>query len=104
MLTPFDFFAGSPAVLGLNVQPFDFGRGATLFSANVAALKGGKKIQIRLGSKTGTIIGTLTVTATGGVTTFKAQTARITKVTGVHDVYLTFAAAGAANLQSFKFA
>ena len=82
----------------------DFGSGETFFIAGVAAARGGKKIQVRLGSANGTIIGTLTIAPTGGLTTFKPQRTGISKVTGVHDVYLTFAAGGVANLQAFRFA
>jgi hypothetical protein len=82
----------------------DFGAGATSFTATVAALKSGKRIQVRLDSANGTVIGTLIVGATGGLTTFKPQRTAITKVAGVHNVYLTFAVAGTTSLESFKFA
>ena len=85
-------------------RPSDLAHGDYATNAAMAAAKAGKKLQVRLGSSTGTIIGTLTIAATGGLTTFKPQRIAIAKVTGVHDVFLTFAAAGTANLQSFKFA
>jgi hypothetical protein len=85
----------------------DFGSsGATKFTADVAAAKGrgGKKIQVRLGSATGTVVATLTVQETGSWTTFVAQTTGMTRVTGVHDIFLTFAGGyGVANLDWFKF-
>jgi hypothetical protein len=85
----------------------DFGSsGATKFTADVAAAKGrgGKKIQVRLDSPTGKIAATLTVQETGSWTTFVAQTTGMAKVTGVHDIFLTFAGGyGVANLDWFKF-
>ncbi len=81
----------------------DFGTGANSFTANVAALTGGKKIQIRLDSPTGAVIGNLTIAATGNLATFKTQRTGITKVTGVHDLYLTFTGGAVANFQSFRF-
>jgi hypothetical protein len=84
----------------------DFGSGATKFTANVAADKGrgGKRIQVRLDSPTGKIVGTLTVQETGSWTTFAAETTNMTRVTGVHDIFLTFAGGyGVANLDWFKF-
>jgi hypothetical protein len=86
----------------------DFGNGSAVrFTANVAAAPGwgGRKIQIRTGSANGPIVGILTIGETGSWTTFKAQSATISKVTGVQNVYLTFAGAGwVGNIQSFKFA
>jgi hypothetical protein len=81
--------------------------GATKFTANVAAAKGrgGKKIQVRLDSPTGKIAATLTVQETGSWTTFVAETTGMAKVTGMHDIFLTFAGGyGVANLDWFKFA
>lgn len=85
-------------------QNFDFGSGANAFFANVAAVTGGKKIQIRLDSPTGTVVGNLTVASTTGLTTFKTQHTGISKVTGVHNLYLTFTGGAAVNFQSFWFA
>jgi hypothetical protein len=50
------------------------------------------------------VIGTITVPATGGATTFKTMSVSISKVTQVHDVYLTFAGGtGVGNVSWFKF-
>jgi hypothetical protein len=81
----------------------DFGTGANAFTASVAAITGGKKIQIRLDSPTGAVIGNLTIASTRGLTTFKTQRTGIRKVTGIHNLYLTFTGGAPANLQSFRF-
>jgi hypothetical protein len=83
----------------------DFGGGATSFAAGVAAANGwgGKSIQLRLDSPTGAVIGTLTVPATGSWTTFKTVQVAISKVTQVHDLYLTFAGGAVGNVSWFKF-
>jgi hypothetical protein len=52
----------------------------------------------------GKLIGTMKLAGTGGWNIFKLQTIAITKVTGVHDVYLTFGGgASAGNFDYFKF-
>ena len=62
-------------------------------------------MQIRTGSATGAIVGTLTVQSTGAWNVYTAQTATLTtKLTGVQNLYLTFSGgSGVANIQSFKF-
>ena len=85
----------------------DFGTGATkvTFNLGVDALNAGRQIVLRTGSPTGAIVGTLTVKSTGGWGVYTAQTATLTtKLTGVQNLYLTFAGGtGVANIQSFKF-
>jgi hypothetical protein len=85
----------------------DFGTGATkaTFNLGVDATNAGRQVQIRTGGATGTIVGTLTVQNTGGWGVYTAQTATLTtKLTGVQNLYLTFAGGtGVANIQSFKF-
>ncbi|MDB5319927.1 MAG: hypothetical protein JWN40_1558 [Phycisphaerales bacterium] len=90
----------------LGYTKVDFGNGATKFTASVAVPKdhAGKKIQVRLGSLTGTVVATLTVASTGSWTNFIQESAAMSKVTGVQDIYLTFVGGyGVANLDWFKF-
>jgi len=54
---------------------------------------GTPKIEIRLGSPTGTLAGTLQVAATGGFNAYEEQSCSINKITGVQDVYLVFGGA-----------
>lgn len=92
----------------LEYKGIDFGStGSRSFSIGLAVLNtyAGRKIQIRIGSPTGTVIGTVTTAGTGSWTTYKTQTVAVSKVTGVQTVYLTFAGTGyIANLAWFKFA
>lgn len=86
----------------------DFGTGAlTKFLATIAVGPGyaGQKIVLHLDGLTGTTIGTLTTTGTGGWQTYVTQSAYISKVTGVHKLYIQFVGwNGIANLMSFRFA
>ena len=86
----------------------DFGTtGATRVALGVAAASGwgGKQIQIRTGSPTGTIVGILTVTATGGWTTVVSQSTTVAKLTGVQTIYLTASGgSGVGNLFWLRFA
>jgi hypothetical protein len=85
----------------------DFGgTGSKTFTASVAAANGwgGKQIQVRVGSPTGSVIGTLTVPSTGSWTTFKPVTINVSKITGVQDIYLTFVGGAAGNVAWIKFA
>lgn len=68
----------------------DFDRGATAFKVRAAADLSGGKIEIRLGSKTGTLIGTCDVTTTGSWSTYADFTCNVTNTTGTQDVYLVF--------------
>jgi hypothetical protein len=84
----------------------DFGSGATSFAAGIAAANGycGKTIELRLDSPTGAVIGTITVPTTGSATNFKTVKVSISKVTQVHDLYLTFAGSvSVGNMSWFKF-
>ena len=54
----------------------------------------GKRIQLRIGSPTGTVVAELTADSTAGLSTFAIQSAGVLPVTGVHTVYLTTADAG----------
>jgi hypothetical protein len=85
----------------------DFGStGATSFAirAAVPSSLAGKKIQVRVGSPTGTIIGSITTRATDGYGDYDEMTTSITRTTGVKDIYLTFSGGGTiGNLDSFVF-
>jgi len=62
-------------------------------------------IQVRLDSPTGTLIGTLKVAHTGAWNNYTYESTAITKVTGIHNVYLVFVGgANIANVKSFTFA
>ena len=101
---------------GLNVQAIDngdwtayanvdFGNGADQFQARVASRTSGGNIEIRLGSPTGTLIGTATVPGTGNWQNWVTRTTSVSAVSGVHDVYLVFTGGSGSlfNLNWFTF-
>ncbi|MFC4532005.1 glycoside hydrolase family 3 C-terminal domain-containing protein [Sphaerisporangium dianthi] len=67
----------------------DLRTGATGLTAGVAATAAGR-IEVRLGSPTGKLLGTLQAPATGSVYTYTSVTASLTKAAGIHDLYLVF--------------
>ena len=101
---------------GLNVQAIDagdytvyrnvdFGSGANQFQARVATRTAGGNIEIRLGSPTGTLVGTCLVTNTGNFQRWVTRTADVSGASGIHDVYLTFTGGSGTlfNLNWFTF-
>lgn len=82
----------------------NFGLGATdAFEVNVASEGSGGNVEIRLDSVDGPVIGTFTVTNTGGWQSWKTVTSVLTnKVYGTHDLYLKFLNGGI-NVDWFKF-
>lgn len=77
-------------------------KGAKSFTANVASEKGGK-IEVRLDSPQGSLIGTLDVEATGGANTFKALTCDVSQVTGTRNVFLVFKGASTGNIMNVDY-
>ncbi len=74
----------------IKVKNVDFGTGATSFTARVAASAAGGTIQIRLGSQTGTLVGTCNVSATGGTQTWADTTCTVSGASGVNDLFFVF--------------
>jgi arabinoxylan arabinofuranohydrolase len=74
----------------IKVKNVDFGSGATSFTARVAASAAGGTIQIRLGSQTGTLVGTCNVLATGGTQTWANTTCTVSGASGVNDLFFVF--------------
>ncbi|MFD0616149.1 carbohydrate-binding protein [Paenibacillus sp. GCM10027629] len=90
----------------LEYKNLDFASGASEFNARVSAdQNAGGTIEVRLDSPTGTLAGTLTVSNTGGWSNYQTITTPITRVTGIHDVYLVFKTSRnyVGNLNWFKF-
>lgn len=89
----------------IRLRGVDFGsKGATSFAARVASAAGGGSIELRMGSTTGTLIGTCDVPATGGAQTWSNVTCDVTGATGVKDLYLRFTGSGTFNLNYWQFA
>ncbi len=75
----------------LKVRDVDFGqKGAAKFTANVASRYHGGKIEIRLGSRDGELIGALNAPYTGEWDSWQVHSTNVTPVKGIHDVYFVF--------------
>jgi len=68
----------------------DFGAGVSNFQARVASGASGGNIEIRLDSLTGPLVGTCSITGTGGWQTWTTRTCSISGASGKHNVYLKF--------------
>jgi arabinoxylan arabinofuranohydrolase len=75
----------------LKVKGVAFGTGASSLQARVASGASGGRIEVRLGSPTGTLAGTCTAGSTGGWQNWTTVTCPITGATGTQDLYLRFA-------------
>ncbi|MGW0480153.1 family 43 glycosylhydrolase [Nonomuraea sp. NPDC003214] len=75
----------------LKVKGVAFGNGASSFTARVASATSGGRIELRLGSATGALVGTCAVTGTGGWQNWTSVTCPVSGATGTHDLYLRFA-------------
>ncbi|MGW4968147.1 carbohydrate-binding protein [Nonomuraea sp. NPDC004186] len=75
----------------IKVKGVAFGNGASSFTARVASGTSGGRIELRLGSVTGTLVGTCAVTGTGGWQTWTSVTCPVSGATGTRDLYLRFA-------------
>ncbi|GLX96161.1 family 43 glycosylhydrolase [Herbidospora sp. NBRC 101105] len=75
----------------IKVKGVAFGTGASSFTARVASGTSGGRIEVRLGSATGTLVGTCNVAGTGGWQNWSTVTCPISGATGTRDLYLRFA-------------
>ena len=74
----------------IQIKGVDFGSGASMFGARVAATSSGGKIELRLDSVDGKVIGTCRVPRTGGEQKWENVSCKVSGATGVHDLFLTF--------------
>ncbi|GAA1812755.1 hypothetical protein GCM10009682_37520 [Luedemannella flava] len=74
----------------IKVKGVGFGTGASSFTARVASGTSGGRIELRLGSATGTLVGTCTVSGTGGWQTWTSVSCPVSGATGTQDLYLRF--------------
>jgi hypothetical protein len=82
----------------------DFGAGVGRITARIAALRAGRFIDVRVGSPTGRLAGTLTTSATGGWSTYTTQSTAVSGLAGRVDLYLVFRGGdGVANLDWITF-
>lgn len=78
----------------IKVRSVDFGDGATLFKVRAASGSSGGSIELRLGSQTGTLVGTCNISNTGGWTTWKTFECEVNNCSGVKDLFLVFKGSG----------
>jgi Carbohydrate binding module (family 6) len=106
--------AGTGTVLGsfdggdwVKYSSVDFGMGRDTFAADIGSELpySGQKVEIRIDSSSGPVIGTITVLNSGGFDTFVRESTPIALTSGVHDVYLKAlgTAPGVANIDDFSF-
>ncbi|NYH40968.1 hypothetical protein HNR22_000695 [Micromonospora jinlongensis] len=81
----------------VKVKGVAFGGGATSFTARVASATSGGRIEVRLDSASGPVVGTCTVGGTGGWQNWATTTCAVSGATGTRDLYLRFAG-GSGNL------
>jgi hypothetical protein len=74
----------------IKVQEVDFGKNAKSFTASVASAGKDGKIDLHLDSPTGPLVGTCTVSNTGGAANWKTASCPVEHATGVHDLYFIF--------------
>ena len=74
----------------IRVKGVDFGKGATAFEARVASGSEGGKIEIRLGSPTGKLVGTCVVSGTGDWQQWETVNCTVDGAAEGHDLYLVF--------------
>lgn len=86
-------------------KSIDFGKGATLFTTRVASATSGGKIEVRIDSLEGPIIGSCKVTYTGGWNNWKNVSCAIEKISGIHEVYFIFSGGNELlfNIDKFQF-
>lgn len=89
----------------IKVKGVAFGAGASSFTARVASATSGGKIELRLGSETGTLVGTCTVAGTGGWQTWVDVNCPVSSAAGTHDLFLRFTGGSGElfNLNWWKF-
>ena len=72
----------------------DFGSGAKLFRINFSSDTKGGSIQIRTGSPSGTLLGTVQISNTGSWLNYQTRETSIKSTSGVQDLYLIFNGGG----------
>jgi arabinoxylan arabinofuranohydrolase len=87
----------------IKVKGVAFGNGAKTFNARVASAGSGGKIEVRLGSTSGTLVGTCTVGVTGSWTTWATVSCPISGATGTQDLFLKFTGSGSGYLFNFNW-
>jgi hypothetical protein len=85
------------------VKGVDFGKGAKSFTASVASAASGEKIEIRLDSPAGPLVGTCRVPDTGGAQKMETISCPVKDAVGVHDLCFVFPGAEGIRFDWWKF-
>ena len=67
---------------------FNFETAGTNFIAKVSSLDAGSKIDIVLDDLNGTVAGSLAISATGNLDSFKIEMCSLSEINGIHNIYL----------------
>jgi len=87
----------------IRLRGVDFGKGAKQFAITAAAT-GSCTITLHLDSPEGPVIGQLTVKPTGGIEKYRAFKTKVSKASGLHDLYICFSQTnGDVRLDWWKF-
>lgn len=87
----------------IKVRGVAFGTGAKSLSVRIASANSGGNIEVRLGSQTGTLVGTCKVPGTGGWQTYTTVTCTISGATGTQDLFWKFTGSGSGELFNFNW-
>lgn len=89
----------------IKIGSLDFDKGASSFEARTSSATSGGKIEVRIDSQNGQLLGTCNIETTGNWQTWKTLTCTVENITGIHDVYLVFRGGGGYlfNLNWLKF-
>jgi hypothetical protein len=74
----------------LKIGSLDFDKGVSSFEARASSASSGGKIEIRVDSQNGQLLGTCNIEPTGSWQNWKTQSCTVENITGMHDVYLVF--------------
>jgi arabinoxylan arabinofuranohydrolase len=86
----------------IKVKGADFGAGATSLDLRVATTSSNSKIEVRLDTQTGKLVGTCALPSTGGTQTWATQTCVISGASAVHDLFFVFTG-GSGSLLNFNW-
>jgi hypothetical protein len=74
----------------IKVRSVDFEKGARSFEASVDSVSAGSSIEIRIDSQEGALLGTCLLKSSDDPQKWTAQSCKVVKVKGVHDIYFVF--------------
>ncbi len=85
-----------------SVSQLDFVKGAGEFKVSAASVKGGK-IEVRLDSPQGALVGRADVPATGGADVYQTVTCKVANITGTRNIFLIFRGSETENIMNVDY-